>query len=119
MKLTIFSIFVIFCAYLHAAKAADGVYEIIDGDCNSALARDQVYHEHVHKTRLPLVSREAKSSWTGSQRIYCLKVLNDKDESKGATCKVTAGGVGSTNVTIEMNSAKNHGLEFDIQIYAR
>lgn len=63
MNLIVFSVLVIFCVCEYAVNAdTDGVYEIIDGDCYSALARDLVHHEHVHKTRLPLVSREAKVS---------------------------------------------------------
>ncbi|XP_018564453.1 uncharacterized protein LOC108905877 [Anoplophora glabripennis] len=99
-------------------KADDGEYEIITGDCNTALAKEMVYREHVQKTALPLVSRDAKSSWSGNARIYCLKVLNQKDESNGSTCAITDGGIGFDHVTIEMHSKANHGLEFDIEIYA-
>lgn len=64
MKTLVFSVFAICCALVGAsiAASAGGDYEIIDGNCISALARDMAYHEHVHKTRLPLVSREAKVS---------------------------------------------------------
>ncbi|KAJ8924129.1 hypothetical protein NQ315_006912 [Exocentrus adspersus] len=107
----------VLCAVV--AKCDDGKYEIVDGDCNSALANDMIFRDHVHKTRLPLIGRDAESEWSGNARIYCIKVLNDKDESKGATCLIKDGGVGFDHVTIEMHSPANHGLEFDIQIYAK
>ncbi|KAJ8924130.1 hypothetical protein NQ315_006913 [Exocentrus adspersus] len=118
MKLSLLAILAI-CAFAYGAVIKvgdDGLYEIVAGNCSEALARDMIFHDHVHKTRLPLISRDATSSWKGNQTIYCLKVLNDKDESKGATCLIKEGGVGYNNVTIDMHSPANHGLEFDIQV---
>ncbi|KAJ8955769.1 hypothetical protein NQ318_008643 [Aromia moschata] len=97
----------------------EGQYQIVDGNCSTAFVSDIVFHDHVHKTRLPLVGRDAKSSWHGDKKIYCLKVLNEKDSSKGGRTSVQEGGVGHSFVTVEMHSPKNHGLEFTIQVYAR
>lgn len=66
-RLSLIAVFTV-CALVHFTggtdieKYADGQYEIITGDCDTALAREMLYREHVHKPRLPLVSRDAKVS---------------------------------------------------------
>ncbi|KAJ8924132.1 hypothetical protein NQ315_006915 [Exocentrus adspersus] len=96
-----------------------GNFSLVLGNCSLALARDMVYHEHIHKNFVLLVERNATSSWYGDQRIYCLKALNENKESEGGIAFIKEGGIGHNFVTIEMHSKRGNKMDYDVQIYGK
>ncbi|KAG5879915.1 hypothetical protein JTB14_014388 [Gonioctena quinquepunctata] len=94
-------------------------FELREGNCSKAIMGDLVFQDHVHLKRVPFISRETTSSWHGDQKIYCILALSQKDSSVNSTISVADGGVNHTHVTLEMHSKKNHGLEYNIQIFGK
>ncbi|XP_018564940.1 uncharacterized protein LOC108906213 [Anoplophora glabripennis] len=99
--------------------AEEGSFNITQGYCNTALAKDMVYREHVYKYFIPLVERNATSSWYGDEKVYCVMALNENDESQGGVAFIKEGGFGHHFVTIEMHSKRGNTLEYDVQIYGK
>nr|CAI5844051.1 unnamed protein product [Callosobruchus analis] len=95
----------------------DPSFEIRSGNCRNATMATLVYQDHVHKSRLPFSTREAKVEWFGDETIYCVMALSEKEPSKGSTVEITEGGVGHNYVKLQMKSAKNHGLEYNVQVF--
>ncbi|CAH1114987.1 unnamed protein product [Psylliodes chrysocephalus] len=93
--------------------------DIKNGNCVIATPADLVKTEHVHKTGIPFMTRSATSEWLGNKKIYCLQVMNQKPSSDGSTVSITSGGVGYNFVKLAMKSTKGHGLDYNIQIYAK
>nr|CAH7760456.1 unnamed protein product [Callosobruchus chinensis] len=95
----------------------DPSYEIRAGNCSNATMATMVFQDHVHKSRMPFATREAKVEWFGDETIYCVMALSEKDASKGSTVEIVKGGVGHNFVSLQMKSAKNHGLEYNVQVF--
>ncbi|XP_072391179.1 uncharacterized protein [Diabrotica undecimpunctata] len=93
--------------------------EIRDGNCLNAVASDLVYQEHIHKSRILIKGRQTTAKYYGDKKIYCIIATSQKDASKGSTVEIKGGGVNHNFVNFEFNSTKNHGLEYNIQVYAR
>ncbi|CAH1163542.1 unnamed protein product [Phaedon cochleariae] len=100
-------------------KKGDGQFELRLGNCNDATMADLVFQDHVHLTRIPFVTRSAESSWHGNERIICIIALSQKEQSKGSTVSITAGGINQHFVTLKMKSGSSHGLEYNIQVFGR
>ncbi|XP_050510993.1 uncharacterized protein LOC114336463 isoform X1 [Diabrotica virgifera virgifera] len=94
-------------------------FQLRVGNCLYAVASDLVHQEHVHRTRLPFINRTATAKYYGDKKIYCIIATSQKDASKGSTVEIKDGGVNHNFVNFEFNSSKNHGLEYNVQVYAR
>ncbi|CAH1992676.1 unnamed protein product [Acanthoscelides obtectus] len=97
----------------------DPKWEIRDGNCTHATMTDLIYQEHVHKHRLPFSTRDATVEWFGDENIYCVMAISEKVQATGSTVEILRGGVGHNFVSLHMKSAKNHGLEYNIQIFGK
>ncbi|KAJ8924131.1 hypothetical protein NQ315_006914 [Exocentrus adspersus] len=102
---------------IHAEDDTEGSFNLVLGNCSYALARDLVYHEHVDKVFVPLVQRNATSVWYGDQTVYCIKALNENEESEGGVAFIKEGGISHHFVTIEMHSKTGNALHYDVQVY--
>ncbi|XP_056644983.1 uncharacterized protein LOC130450537 [Diorhabda sublineata] len=112
--ITFFCIFVVF-----QLTDAYAQFEIRDGNCLNAVGADLVFQKHVHKSRLFIAARSATVEYFGDKKIYCIQVLSQKEAEKGSTVEIKDGGFNHNFVKFEFHSTKNHGLEYNINVYAK
>uniref|UniRef100_A0A6P7GEZ2 Uncharacterized protein LOC114336463 isoform X1 n=1 Tax=Diabrotica virgifera virgifera TaxID=50390 RepID=A0A6P7GEZ2_DIAVI len=117
MKQILFGLFCLFLV-LQLSEAIPKS-ELREGNCLNAVALDLVYQEHIHKSRLLIKARSATAKYYGDKKIYCIIATSQKDASKGSTVEIKDGGINHNFVNFEFNSSKNHGLEYNVQVYAR
>ncbi|XP_050510994.1 uncharacterized protein LOC114336463 isoform X2 [Diabrotica virgifera virgifera] len=117
MKQIVCAFFCLFVAFQLADAFAQ--FQLREGNCLNAVAADLVHQEHVHKSRVPFVTRSTTAKYYGDKKIYCIIATSQKDASKGSTVEIKDGGVNHNFVNFEFNSSKNHGLEYNVQVYAR
>ncbi|XP_074042136.1 uncharacterized protein [Leptinotarsa decemlineata] len=104
---------------VHGNNAPKEQFELHEGNCSRALIGDMVFLDHVQLSRLPLVGRNTTTSWYGDQKIYCILALGGKQTSKDSTVLIKEGGINHTFVTLEFHSQKNHGLEYNVQVFGK
>nr|CAH7760455.1 unnamed protein product [Callosobruchus chinensis] len=97
----------------------DPSYEIRAGNCSNATMATMVFQDHVHKSRMPFATREAKVHWSGNETIYCVMVLGEEGESEESTVETIGGGVGHHNVSLVLKSAAGHSLKYNVQIFGK
>jgi transcriptional antiterminator Rof (Rho-off) len=117
MKQALFAFFCVFVVF----QLTDAIpqFEIRDGNCLNAVATDLVFQKHVHKGRIFVAERSTTAEYYGDKKIYCIQVLSQKEASKGSTVEIKDGGINHNFVKFDFHSTKNHGLEYNINVYAR
>uniref|UniRef100_A0A6P7GCP8 Uncharacterized protein LOC114336463 isoform X3 n=1 Tax=Diabrotica virgifera virgifera TaxID=50390 RepID=A0A6P7GCP8_DIAVI len=110
---------VFFCLFV-AFQLVDGYNrsEIREGNCLH-IGPHFYYKEYIYRYGFPFITRSATAKYYGDKKIYCIIATSQKDASKGSTVEIKDGGVNHNFVNFEFNSSKNHGLEYNVQVYAR
>ncbi|XP_072387140.1 uncharacterized protein [Diabrotica undecimpunctata] len=96
-----------------------GTLDIIEGNCTHPNPKQAVLQDYVHKTSIPFVKRDETVEWRGDQKIYCVTAISIKSAEKGSTAWISDGGVNHTYISIELESGRGHGLEYNVTIYAK
>lgn len=107
---------------LMIATGPDEHPEIIAGNCSEAKDSDMVYHEIVERDSIPLISRNATTTWYGDAQLFCIKIINEyhkKYGKNGGKVFIKDGGLNHYFITIEMHSEKGGSMEFLIFLYGK
>ncbi|KAF7266963.1 hypothetical protein GWI33_019747 [Rhynchophorus ferrugineus] len=91
---------------------------IVEGDCTGTIESDLLFDEEVSKLGFIFVIRKDNVNYSGSKAIYCIEAVNQKT-SNGGAAEITSGGINYKFVSIELVSARGHGLDFKIKIYGK
>ncbi|XP_030749455.1 uncharacterized protein LOC115877441 [Sitophilus oryzae] len=127
MTVKFFSLTIIVFATIVCASSSslteekvENVYgpSITDGNCTSTPANELVYTDHIEKRFIPFYERSETSIYYGDKIIYCIKVKNLRTSNVGHA-KIIGGGVEHPFARIYTESARSHGMDFKIYIYAK
>ncbi|XP_056638783.1 uncharacterized protein LOC130446504 [Diorhabda sublineata] len=91
---------------------------IESGNCSNTNPENMVHNAHVHKQAIPFIVRDVSDEWYGDETIYCVRAISLKDKTEGSTAWITDGGVNHSYVSIEMQSGRGKGLEYNITVFA-
>lgn len=59
-----------------------------------------------------------QETWYGDGTIYCIAATSIKPEDKGSTIDITEGGLNHKFVTFQFTSARGHGLDYELSVFA-
>ncbi|KOC67501.1 putative salivary secreted peptide [Habropoda laboriosa] len=68
---------------------------------------------------MQIVTEERTFNVSKWERITLVRALDQKTNGNGAYASITNGGPGSNNVTIRLKSQRGHGINFNVELYAR
>nr|CAI5844047.1 unnamed protein product [Callosobruchus analis] len=94
-------------------------FEIVDGNCSTAVMGDLLYLHYIYRWPIPLVERTDVVKHYGDEKIYCVMVESDQHEHKNSTVEITKGGVGHTFVEINLRSDVGYGYAYIVHIFGK
>lgn len=102
----------------NATSTADPHVLIVGG---RTLGDRCVYKEHIVKDSswFRIVTHEQTYNISQYERITQVRAVDKSTDGNGAIPSLRAGGPGHSFVTLRMKSQRNHGIDFDIEIYAK
>ncbi|XP_060524146.1 uncharacterized protein LOC132700683 [Cylas formicarius] len=108
----------VICGYRNpnTLEWADYAYNIDDGNCRGT----RLIYEDVIKNADPYTVKKTTYNWDGRSmyHITCVRVHNRMPhDTRAAEARVTKGGVGQSEVKIEMISKNSEGLHFIVEIW--
>nr|CAH7760459.1 unnamed protein product [Callosobruchus chinensis] len=94
-------------------------FELIEGNCTSAVMGDMVLLKYSSRQSIPLQEREAKVEWHGDETLYCLMVLSDQKVHNNSYIDVTKGGVNHSFVELRMFSDIGYGFQYWVRGFGK
>nr|CAI5844048.1 unnamed protein product [Callosobruchus analis] len=94
-------------------------FELVDGNCTSAVMGDLVLLQYSSRQTIPLQEREAKVEWHGDERLYCLMVLSDQKLHNNSYIDVTRGGVNHNFVELRIFSDIGYGFQYWVRGFGK
>ncbi|XP_057657111.1 uncharacterized protein LOC130894360 [Diorhabda carinulata] len=113
---TITIIFLIGFQFVVSIPETDNEHEIIRGNCSDPDENNLVYHNHVEKSAIPFIKRDATVEYHGDIPIYCISATSDSVDS---VIKIEEGGIDHNYVTMQITSGRGKSLDYYVYIYAK
>ncbi|KAJ8968126.1 hypothetical protein NQ314_002447 [Rhamnusium bicolor] len=90
-------------------------YDLRQGRCTG----DKLVNEDITKSASPYTTKKLTYTWSGINMYYisCINVYNKMGSSQAGSVRIIQGGVGQSEVILEMMTKNGKGMDFHFDLY--